>query len=54
MAKAFHQNRSDGEERKLGEQSGLDIENLRFSELLEKSLRLHYNYCNDGEQFIAC
>ncbi len=28
MAKALHENGSDGEERKLGEQTGLDIEAL--------------------------
>ncbi len=27
MAKALHENGSDGEERKLGEQTGLDIKN---------------------------
>lgn len=35
MAKASDENGSDGEERKLGEQTGLDIENRKFSELIK-------------------
>ena len=40
MAKASDENGSDGEERKLGEQTGLDIENpTRFSELVSHCLQ---------------
>ena len=44
MAKALDENGSDGEERKLGEQTGLDTRSFLNSQLLELARKFANNY----------